>query len=150
MIKLLLACGLLMSPVPGNAENRPSMVIYTTSGDYQIFISDNPKMTYHDNLLVIRNDRGLTVSVEAADVRSFQFNGSDTPTGIRTADAAARSGSVLSGLTAGSRIDVFGLDGKLVKSLKADKEGTAEIDFRQLPKGILVIKTEKGSLKIKH
>lgn len=151
MIKLLLACGLLMLPILGYAANDPKLVINTTAGaSYEFFIADNPKMTYQDNVLICQNDKGLSVSVEAAQVASFKFTPSNVDTGISSVTISSTFGSVLSGLKAGSKVVIASLDGKVVKSLNASEAGTLELDFNQLPQGILVIKTEKGSLKIQH
>ena len=74
MIRLLLACGLLMSPVIAQADNEPKMVVTTVEGSsYEFFIADNPTIQYKENLLVCQNDKGLSVSVEAANVKSFKF-----------------------------------------------------------------------------
>ena len=140
MIRLLLACGLLMSPVIAQADNEPKMVVTTVEGSsYEFFIADNPTIQYKENLLVCQNDKGLSVSVEAANVKSFKFFPSESDTGIK-----------LSRLTAGSKVLVVSLDGKVVKSLKTNDSGTIDIDFTQLPHGIFVVKTEKGAFKIQH
>lgn len=150
MIRLLLACGLLMSPVIAQADNEPKMVVTTVEGSsYEFFIADNPTIQYKENLLVCQNNKGLSVSVEAANVKSFKFFPSESDTGINQVSFSS-FGSKLSGLTAGSKVLVVSLDGKVVKSLKANDSGTIDIDFTQLPHGIFVVKTEKGPFKIQH
>ena len=144
MIRLLLACGLLMSPVIAQADNEPKMVVTTVEGSsYEFFIADNPTIQYKKNLLVCQNNKGLSVSVEAANVKSFKFFPSESDTGINQVSFSSSFGSKLSGLTAGSKVLV-------VKSLKANDSGTIDIDFTQLPHGIFVVKTEKGAFKIQH
>ena len=145
MIRLLLACGLLMSPVIAQANNEPKMVVTTVEGSsYEFFIADNPTIQYKENLLVCQNDKGLSVSVEAANVKSFKFFPSESDTGINQVSFSSSFGSKLSGLTAGSKVLVVSLDGKVVKSLKANDSGTIDIDFTQLPHGIFVVKTENN------
>lgn len=144
LLKLLLACGLMMAPLVVHADNEPKVVVNTAAGaSYEFYIADNPRITYQDNLMVIANDKGETVSVEAADVRSCTFFGSDTA--IDAVRVDGRFGSVMSGLRAGSRVGVFALDGKAVLTTSAGSDGKAEIDFGQLPKGVYLIKTEKGA-----
>lgn len=151
MIRLLLACGLLMSPALTHAENEPKLVVNTADGaSYEFFIADNPKMTYQDNFLVCQNDKGFSISVSAEQVTSFKFTPSNVDTGINSAKFPSSFGSVLSGLKTGSKVVVASIDGKIVKTLHANEAGTVELDFNQLPKGILIIKTEQGSLKIQH
>lgn len=151
MIRLLLACGLLMSPVIAQADNEPKMVVTTIEGSsYEFFIADNPTIQYKENVLVCQNDKGLSISVEAANVKSFKFFSSDDDTGINQVSFSSSFGSKLSGLTTGSNVLVVSLDGKIVKNLKVKDFGTTDIDFTQLPHGIFVVKTEKGSFKIQH
>lgn len=147
--KLLLACGMMMSPLLGFAFSEPKVVVETTAGSaYEFYIADNPRISYQDNLLVIQNDKGLTVSVEAAEVKSFRFYSSDV-TAIKGIEMNGQFGSKLTGLKAGSDVKVYAIDGKSIQSTTVGNEGNAEIDFSQLPTGIYVIKTEKGSFKIK-
>ena len=100
--------------------------------------------------MVCKNDKGLSVSVEAANVKTFKFYSSDDDTGIGQVELPSVFGSKLSGLQAGSRVDIVTLDAKVVKSLKANTDGTVDINFSELPNGVLIIKTQKGSFKIKH
>lgn len=149
LLKLLLACGMMMSPLLGFAFSEPKVVVETTAGSaYEFYIADNPRISYQDNLLVIQNDKGLTVSVEAAEVKSFRFYSSDV-TAIKGIEMNGQFGSKLMGLKAGSDVKVFAIDGKSIQSTTVGNEGNAEIDFSQLPTGIYVVKTEKGSFKIK-
>lgn len=148
---MLLACGLLVSPVVAHAYSDPKMVVTTKAGEsYEFFISDNPSIKYQYNLLVCKNDKGLSVSVEAANVKTFKFYSSDDDTGIGQVELPSVFGSKLSGLQAGSRVDIVTLDAKVVKSLKANTDGTVDINLSELPNGVLIIKTQKGSFKIKH
>lgn len=96
MIRLLLACGLLMSPVIAQADNEPKMVVTTVEGSsYEFFIADNPTIHYKENLLVCQNDKGLSVSVEAANVKSFKFFPSESDTGINQVSFSSSFGSTL-------------------------------------------------------
>ena len=148
---MLLACGLLVSPVVAHAYSDPKMVVTTNAGEsYEFFISDNPSIKYQDNLLVCMNAKGLSVSVEAANVKTFKFYSSDDITGIGQVELPNVFGSKLSGLEAGSRVDIVTLDAKVVKNLKANTDGTVDINLGELPNGVFIIKTQKGSFKIKH
>ena len=62
----------------------------------------------------------------------------------------AAFGSKISGLTPGSKVIVATADGKVIMSQNVSENGKAEVDFTQLPAGILVLKTEKGAIKIKN
>lgn len=148
LLKLLLACGLMMAPLLCHAYTEPKVVINTSAGSsFEFYIADNPRITYQNNWLMIENDKGVTVSVEAADVAGFNFLPSDD-TAIDDVRAEGRFGSMMSGLNAGSTVSVFALDGKTIQTMSAGSDGKAEIDFNQLPKGVYIIKTDKGSFKI--
>lgn len=148
LLRLLLACGLMMSPLLGHAYAEPKVVVSTTAGaSYEFYISDNPQITYQDNLLVIKNDKALSVSIEAADVSEFKFYSSDA-TAIEGVEAGRGIGSMMSGLTSGTKVNVIALDGKTVQSISVGNDGKAELDFNSLPKGVYVVKTPKGSFKI--
>ena len=150
--KSLLACCLLMSPTLGYADNEPKIIVNTNQGaTYEFFLADNPTMTYQDNLLVCQNEKGLSISVEAEAVKSFDFIPSDGQnTGINEITIRNDFSSKLSGLRAGSKVEIFSLDAQLIKSQKALEDGTLHVDFSQLPHGVFIVKTEKGSLKIQH
>ena len=145
LLKLLLASGLMMSPLLSFATAEPKVVVETTTGSlYEFFIADNPRITYQDNLLVIQD---LSVSVNAADVKTFKFY-SSSDTAIDGVEIGGKFGSKMSGLKAGSSVSVFTADGKTIQKTTVGEDGNAEIDFSKMPKGVYVVKTEKGSIKI--
>ena len=45
-------------------------------------------------------------------------------------------------------MSVFTADGKTIQKTTVGEDGNAEIDFSKMPKGVYVVKTEKGSIKI--
>lgn len=136
----------------GYADDEPKIIVNTTQGaTYEFFLADNPTLSYQDNLLVCQNEKGLSISVEAANVKSFDFIPSEEQeTGIGQITIRNDFSSKLSGLRAGSKVEIFSLDAQLIKSLKVLEDGTLHIDFSQLPHGVFIVKTEKSSLKIQH
>lgn len=94
------------------------------------------------------SDKDGSVSLEAADVKEFRFCSSDE-TGVGAVKSDGRFGSMMSGLKAGSRVAVLSLDANTVQTVYAGSDGKVEINFGQLPDGVYIIKTEKGSFKIK-
>lgn len=149
MLRLLFACGFMMSPLIAHAYAEPKVVVSTFAGSsFEFYISAKPRITYQDNLLVIVSDKDGSVSLEAADVKEFRFCSSDE-TGVAAVKSDGRFGSMMSGLKAGSRVAVLSLDANTVQTVYAGSDGKAEINFGQLPDGVYIIKTEKGSFKIK-
>lgn len=151
-LRLLLACGLLMSPIAITCKAESRMVVTTNGGStFEFFVYDNPKMTYHDNVLSIANDLGASMTVEAAEVKTFKFYPSyDTETGIGhiATGTRGRQASMMSGLEPGSAVDVHTLGAQKVLTVTVGSEGTAVIDFGSLPDGVYVVKTGKGTFKV--
>ena len=149
--KLFLACGLMMAPLMAYGNSEPKLVVCTNSGGvYEFFLADNPTITYQDNLLVVANEKGLAVSVNAEEVANFDFvpSSTDDPTSVDAANLSGRFHSLFSGMPDGSRVEVLTLDGKIIENITVGADGKAQTDFTSLPKGIYVVKTAKGSFKI--
>lgn len=157
IIQMLMACGFLLSPVAtmttSAAENSAAagITINVSGTIYEFYLSDNPVITFQDNVLVVKSDKAAAISVDAKDVGAFTFTPS-IPTGINQVqqNPSLAFGSKMKGLSPGSRIMVATLDGKTVLSQVVGESGEATVDFQSLPSGILVLKTEKGTIKIHH
>lgn len=144
MLRLLLACGLMISPLLGRANSVSRFVLSVTSGaKYEFFISNAPEILYQDNQLNISDNKNLTVAVNAADVSGFEFFPSEA--GVEFVEM---KGSLLSGLSAGSVVQIVSIDAKSIQTVTVGDDGKAEIDFTRLPFGVYVVTTEKGSFKI--
>ena len=154
---MLMACGFLISPVAtmttSAAENSAAagITINVSGTIYEFYLSDNPVITFQDNVLVVKSDKDEAISVDAKDVGAFTFSPS-IPTGIGQVEQNPylAFGSKMKGLTPGSRIMVVTLDGKTVLSQKVGETGEVTVDFQSLPSGVLVLKTEKGAFKVHH
>lgn len=151
IIKVLMACGFLLAPLGSWASSRAMITIDISGTIYEFYLADKPVITFQNNILVVKSDKGEGVTVDAKDVGAFQFVPS-VPTGIDQIESnpAFGFGSKMSGLTPGSKVIVATADGKVVLHQTVSEEGTASVDFSQLPAGILVLKTEKGAIKIKN
>ena len=157
MIKLLMACGLLLSPLSSmtalaSGANEQAKITINVAGTlYEFYLADNPVITFQDNVLEVKSEKGKAVSVDAKEVGAFTFVPSQT-TGIDLVrqHPSATFGSKMKGLTPGSRVVVATLDGRVVLNQTANELGNAEVDFGVLPSGVLILKTEKGSIKITH
>ena len=55
---------------------------------------------------------------------------------------------VFSGLNAGSTVSVYQQDGRLIKDSKADADGNAIVELSGMPKGVLIIHSNKTDIKI--
>ena len=145
IIKILMACGFLLSPLTSWAEQQAKITINISGTLYEFYLEDKPVITFQNNVLEIKSDKNTGVTVDAKDVGDFT-------TGIENIEMNpnATFGSKISGLTPGSKVIVATADGKVIMSQNVSENGKAEVDFTHLPAGILVLKTEKGAIKIKN
>lgn len=157
IIQLLTACGFLLLPLASTTANasgvaeQAKIAINVSGTIYEFYLADSPVITFQDNVLEVKSEKGKAISVDAKEVGAFTFVPSAT-TGIDPVQLhpSTTFGSKMSGLTPGSRVVVATLDGKVVLSQVADEQGAANVDFASLPSGLLILKTEKGSIKIRH
>lgn len=113
-------------------------------------LSDNPKVSCKSGeLTVTAGSRTFTLGL--ADVQNYLF--AEESTGI---EKVIKDGSVkmengcvvFSGLNAGSTVSVYQQDGRLIKGCKADANGKAIVELSGLPKGVLIIHSNKTDIKI--
>lgn len=151
IIQVLMACGFLLAPLSSWASSQAKIAINISGTIYEFYLADKPVITFQNNILEVKSDKGAGVTVDAKDVGDFQFIPA-VSTGIDEIEAnpAFGFGSRMSGLTPGSKVIVATADGKVVLRQTVGEEGTASVDFSRLPVGILILKTEKGVIKIKN
>lgn len=133
------------------ADGVQFLVVNGKDGTKTTFaLADNPKVSCKDGeLSVVAGSRTFTLSL--ADVQNYLF--SVESTGI---EEVMKDGSVklengcvvFSGLNAGGVVNVYLQDGRLIKGLKADAGGNAVVRLTDLPKGVLIIHSNKTDIKI--
>ena len=133
------------------ADGVQFLVVNGKDGTKTTFaLAYNPKVSCKSGeLSVIAGSRTFTLSL--ADVQNYQF--AVESTGI---EAVLKDGGVklengclvFSGLNAGDVVSVYMQDGRLIKGLKADAGGNAMVELSNLPKGILIIHSNKTDIKI--
>lgn len=113
-------------------------------------LSDNPKVSCKSGeLTIIAGSRTFTLGL--ADVQNYQF--AEESTGIENVikDGCVKMENgcvVFSGLNAGSLVSVYLQDGRLLRDCKADGSGNAVVELSNLPKGVLIIHSNKTDIKI--
>ncbi len=144
--RILLAVAMLLLGHSAVWADQARLVITTNSGTVaEFFVADSPVITYQDNLLVVK-DASQTISVEAADVASFDFL-----SGGSGVDAIDVNGPTLSGLQPGTPVDVYNFDGQKVASFITDDSNSVSVGMRDLAPGLYIISTPSASFKIqKH
>lgn len=104
--------------------------------------SEHPIITYKDSSVKIVSSKNQ-LELNLTEVQSFKFNGSNSITDVKI-DA---TNGIVNGLTPGTVIDVYLVDGSKITSIPADQNGSAVIPFEHLPKTLIIINTPGGSYK---
>lgn len=113
-------------------------------------LADEPKLSFaNGELNIVSSSR--TFSINLADVQNYAFT--EESTGIaevlKEDKVTLENGFVvLSCLSAGSKVVIYMQDGKMVKEHKTDDKGMAVVDLSVLPKGVLILQSNKRSIKI--
>lgn len=113
-------------------------------------LSDNPKVSCKSGeLTVIAGSRTFTLGL--ADVQNYQFAIESTGIEDVVKDGSVKMENgcvVFSGLNAGSLVSVYLQDGRLLRDCKADGSGNAVVELSNMPKGVLIIHSNKTDIKI--
>jgi len=94
-----------------------------------------------------------SASFNLADVIRFTYDGkSAAGIDVMTVDPAAISMEegtlVISQMKANSIVNVYSMDGKLVRQLKAQRAGTYRLSLSSLPSGVYLVKADNITYKI--
>ena len=150
--RLIIALALATLPlIECLADNVRILMVNAKDGTNTMFVlADEPKITCKGGeFTIVSSSRTLTLSL--ANVQNYTF--SEVSTNIsevmKEKCVKLENGYVLfNGLTAGSNVSVYMQDGRLVKERKADVNGTAIIDLSNLPKGVVILHSNKTGIKI--
>ena len=133
------------------ADGVRFLVVNAKDGTKTTFgLAEEPKISFSNGELnIVSNSQSFSISL--ADIQNYVF--SEESTGIteviKDGSVKLENGFVVfNGLAAGSKVVAFMQDGKLVKECKADSNGTAIFDLSDLPKGILILQSNKTNIKI--
>ena len=128
------------------------LVIHLTKGTQRfVLLSEQPTITFQgENIVVKTKTTEVTYAME--DVNYFNYeNTSATAIGEITNDNGLKvSGDHidLSGLPAGSKVKVYGVDGQLFITETADENGHTTISLANLATGVYIVNANNISTKI--
>ncbi len=113
-------------------------------------LADEPKLTFSDGeLKIVASSR--TFYIRLADLQNYAFSKESTGIAelLKDDKVTLENGFVvLSCLSAGSKVVIYMQDGKMVMEHKTDDKGMAVVDLSVLPKGVLILQSNKRSIKI--
>ena len=147
LIRAFAVVAMLLLGVSAVLAEQARLIITTKSGTVAEFpISENPVITYQDNILEVKGGGGEEISVAANEVSNFDFVPSESASGV---DEINVEGSKLSGLLPGTPVDVYTIDGQKVASFTVDDSKSVIVNMNELTPGYYIIRTPKDSFKIK-
>ena len=127
------------------------LVVNAKDGTMTSFaFADEPKVSCKEGKLEIVS-KSTTFSMSLTEVRNYAF--SENLTGIaeveKDRNLRMENGHVVfNGLPSGSKVSAYLQDGRLAKDFKTDANGTAVVDLSDLPKGIVILHSNKTDIKI--
>ena len=133
------------------ADGVRYLVVNAKDGTMTSFaLADEPKVSSNDGKLKIVS-KNTTFSLSLAEVRNYAFSENLTGIAVVEKDGNLRMENdhvVFNGLPSGSMVSAYMQDGRLAKDFKADANGTAVVDLSDLPKGIVILHSNKTDIKI--
>lgn len=152
MKRLFIALMLSLIPFVGTlADGVRFLVVNAKDGTKTTFaLADEPKLTLSNGeLKIVSSNR--TFLINFAEIQNYAFL--EESTGIEEVitdgNVKLENGFVVfKGLAGGSVISVYMQNGMLVKESKAGLNGLGVIDLSGLPKGILILQSNKTNIKV--
>ena len=147
MKKIVLLMALLLSVTGLQAKD---LVVALKNGQKVTFsLSDNPVITYAGTTFKAVGG-GNEVSTDMSQVRKYYFEDSPiTGIGTTTVRPTLQNGTAqFSGLKSATIVSLYATDGRLLKSVKANGSGEAQISFGQYPAGAYIITAGDAVIKV--
>ena len=147
VIPLLLG---LFATIPHHlpAASYKSIIVNQSDGsEMKVTIEDDMKTAVAEGNLVITCTKGDIV-LPVIDIKNWTFSTSAGSDDVWTGTNCILNSDriILSNLPEGSTVTLCSIDGRIVKSSRA--EGDYELSISELPKGIYVLTYNKNTLKI--
>lgn len=152
---MIAALAILLFPASLRAASEQLLVLSLTNGSVTKFaLTDDPVITYKGNDVIVTCGENV-LQTSMADVKSVGFEKGEN-TGIEAPKAVSEPQTTFSfgqagfeGLQSGERVMVYSIDGKVIRTIKADADGRAQVDMSSLQTGVYILRTAKKSFKIK-
>lgn len=136
----------------GQSDSEQILQLHTKTGKIiQFSLSRNPVTTFSDGMLTVKTG-DFSASYPLTELLKYTYT--SELSAIKSIDAISRIniGFInnivsVSGLAIGEKVDIYGVDGTLVKSATATPDVT-KIDISHFQTGIYIVKAENARLKI--
>lgn len=132
------------------------LVIYGTDDTKTTYaLPDKPVLTYDGAMLLVTANEVEAVHA-LADIAKMNFEDIELENAIEQTSAdrntlirATRDGVQLYGFASGDAVQLFGTDGRLLRSARIGSDGTLSLPLGHLPTGVYIVKVKNEKLKIK-
>ena len=152
--RLTITILLLMLAMTTWAQNNTQrLVVWQKSGEKVYFdLTEEPETTFEGTQLVIKTTK-TTAYYQLENVLRYTYEGTKTAIDgpkLRPGEIVFRQGAdqmAFDGLADGTRIDVYTLDGKLLKSQTARGSQQAVVSLASQPAGTYIVKVGDATYK---
>jgi hypothetical protein len=152
ILSLLLA---LVATTMRAADKQNTLIVLTKDNVlHQFVLADKPKVTFEGTQLKVTCEKAsASASFNLSDIIRFTYAGKDAsgidemtvnPTEISMEEGVL----VISQMKANSTVNVYSMDGKLVRQLTAQRAGTYRLSLSSLPAGVYIVKADTITYKI--
>ena len=149
----LLLLMLLALPIAMLADSQNTLVVKLKNGaETAFFLKDQPNVTFEGTNLKVVSQKE-TVTFALSDVLRFTYVKKDASgideTVVDPTEVSYDGGVlVISQLKQGASVDIYSLDGKLLRQLTAHHSGTYRLNLSELPTGLYLVKADNITYKI--
>ena len=133
------------------ADNSRFLVVNAKDGTKTTFALVNEPKVYFNNGMLSVISKSATFSLNLADILSYTFSEELTriDEAVENKNVNIENGYVFfSGLKAGSNVSIYASDGRLLNVFSSNSNGSAIVDLSVVPKGIIILKSNKTNIKI--
>jgi hypothetical protein len=152
ILSLLLA---LVATTMRAADKQNTLIVLTKDNVlHQFVLADKPKVTFEGIQLKVTCEKAsASASFNLSDIIRFTYAGKEAsgidemtvnPTEISMEEGVL----VISQMKANSTVNVYSMDGKLVRQLTAQRAGTYRLSLSSLPAGVYIVKADTITYKI--
>lgn len=137
------------------ADKQNTLIVLTKNNVmHQFVLADKPKVTFEGNQLKVTCEKAsASASFNLSDIIRFTYEGKNTSgideLTVDPAEISMEGGTlVISQMKANSTVNVYSMDGKLVRQLTAQRAGTYRLSLSSFPAGVYLVKADNTTFKI--
>ncbi len=158
LFSLLLTASAAMAATPRTADaasaDEPQRLVIWLMNGTKVYhdLTDMPETTFENGTLFLRTDK-VSISYPLEQVMRYTYEGPRPVVGIQTVKAGevrfsqSQDGMKFEGLPAGTLLQLYAPDGKLLSTQTAYEGLPAEVSLKNMPTGTYIVKAGDASYK---